>query len=32
MQFLFLGTGQARVDFYECGSQTPPRTEIVTWF
>jgi hypothetical protein len=26
----FSGTGQARIDVYECGSPTPTRSEIIS--
>lgn len=27
----FQGTGQARIDVFECGSTTPTRSEIISW-
>jgi hypothetical protein len=27
----FQGTGQARIDVFECGSQTPTRSEVISW-
>jgi hypothetical protein len=27
----FDGTGQARIDFFECGATAPTRTETITW-
>jgi hypothetical protein len=30
-RIVFFGTGQARIDYYECDSPTPTRTKIITW-
>ena len=30
-RLLFRGGGRARIDYYECGSLTPTRTEVMVW-
>ena len=31
IQLKFQGNGQARVDYFECGSPTPTRSKVITW-
>jgi hypothetical protein len=30
-RMVFLGTGKARIDYFECGSSTPTRTKTIAW-